>query len=150
MLRASRAAAVALHARLACDERFAVGRCPDLDVVVWAVIAANASETSECARRVLAECARRDVHLSLTQLPPGCLGIPDTPTAGDDGLVTCLRACLVKPEHREWVDRIFDIVSEATNAVTGTRATISGSARAAHASSNRAAGHGARASAQPD
>ena len=61
MLRSSRDATVALYERLEHDQRFGVGPCPDLDIVIWAVIAPSASEASEYARRVLAECARRDV-----------------------------------------------------------------------------------------
>src|SRR6185295_19705005 len=150
MLRASRAAAVALNERLRHDGRFAVGPCPDLDIVAWAVVGPSASETSEYARRVLAECARRDLHLSLAQLPRRCLVIRGDAIGPDDAVVTCLRACLVKAEHDEWIDRIFDIISEATDAVVGERASTAAGACAAQAASGRAAGQEARAAAHPD
>jgi tyrosine decarboxylase/aspartate 1-decarboxylase len=150
MGRAARPAAVALYKRLEYDERFALGASPDLDIVTWAVIGPSASAASEYARRVLAECAKRDVHLSLAQLPRRCLVVRGAAISGDGGGVTCLRACLVKAEHREWVDRIFDIISAATDAVVGVRATIVESAHGAHASSGRAAGWEARASAHRD
>ena len=150
MLRASRAAAVALYERLRHDQRFAVGRCPDLDIVAWAVIGPSATETSEYARHALAECASRDLHLSLAQLPRRCLVIRGTSISGNDSAVTCLRACLVKAEHADWVDRIFDIISDATDAVLGKRASMAASARAAWESRGRAAGPEARASAHLD
>ena len=150
MLRASRAAALALYERLRHDQRFAVASCPDLDIVAWAVIGPSASETSEYARRVLAECARRHLHLSLAQLPRRCLVIRGTSIGGDDTGVTCLRACLVKADHADWVDRIFDIISDATDAVVGARASMAASAGAVQASGGRAAGQEARASAHPD
>jgi hypothetical protein len=33
----------------------------------------------------------------------------------DRPTLTCLRSVLMKPEHREWADRIWEIVSEAAD-----------------------------------
>ena len=30
--------------------------------------------------------------------------------------LTCLRSVLMKPEHRDWIDRIWNILSDATDA----------------------------------
>jgi hypothetical protein len=36
--------------------------------------------------------------------------------ARDRETVICLRSVLMKPEHNEWVDRIWQILSDATDA----------------------------------
>jgi len=36
-------------------------------------------------------------------------------------MIICLRSVLMKPEHREWADRIWAILDEATRAVLGNR-----------------------------
>jgi glutamate/tyrosine decarboxylase-like PLP-dependent enzyme len=149
-LRASRAAALALYQRLERDERFAVAPSPDLDIVAWAVIGPRAGETNEYARRVLAECARQDVHLSLARLPRRCLVVRGASIPADDEVVTCLRASLVKAEHREWVARIYDVISHATDAVIRTPPTVAARAGGAQASHGRASDQDARASAHPD
>jgi len=149
MLRASRAAALTLHEKIRHDPRFAVGERPDLDIVVWAVVGRTAGEASRNAGAVLAECARRDVHLSLTEMPPRCLGPRAVAFGQRADVVTCLRACLVKPEHRDWIDRIFDVVCEATNVVL--RATNAGASdrHALDAAAARAA-RKARTAPRPD
>jgi len=35
----------------------------------------------------------------------------------DRDTITCLRSVLMKPEHRAWVDRIWELVDGATSAV---------------------------------
>jgi len=35
----------------------------------------------------------------------------------DRATVTCLRSVLMKPEHREWVERIAAVLDEAADAV---------------------------------
>jgi len=34
----------------------------------------------------------------------------------DSGTIICLRSVLMKPEHREWIDRIWAILADATSA----------------------------------
>ncbi len=112
-----RAAALALDRRLREDQagRFqalAAG-APELDIVVWKVKAENPERASELAQRIFAACARRDLHLALVQLPrrwfePEAGSEPETCAANGAGLVTCLRSVLMKPEHEEWLDRIWE------------------------------------------
>jgi glutamate/tyrosine decarboxylase-like PLP-dependent enzyme len=104
-----RTAALALHARIAGDPRFAAGIEPELDIVIWAARGPSAEESSARARRIFAEAARRDLHLALAELPGAFFGL-------DAGRVTCLRSVLMKPEHLSWLDRIWAILSEATDA----------------------------------
>ena len=49
----------------------------------------------------------------------GALARPPATSIGD--VVACLRAVLMKPEHLDWVDRIYAIIGEAADAVRGQR-----------------------------
>jgi glutamate/tyrosine decarboxylase-like PLP-dependent enzyme len=123
-LASGRRAAVELDRRLRGNEsgyfQALAGGGPELDIVVWKVRAKTAEESSELAQRVFVACALRDLHLALVQLPQlwfdpeGC----GEPGAGD-GVVTCLRSVLMKPEHEAWLDRIWERLTAATAEVMG-------------------------------
>jgi glutamate/tyrosine decarboxylase-like PLP-dependent enzyme len=116
MLAAGRAAALALYDRLAHDRRFVAPMRPDLDIVVFAMRSRRPGGASRAARRVLAECARRNLHLSLVELPRRLF--PDASPKDGAGVI-CLRCTLMKPVHQAWVDGIFDIISQSATAVEG-------------------------------
>ena len=107
----SRAAALDLHRRLAADPRFLPAFSPELDIVVWLVRAARASDCSARARRLFDEAARRGLHLALAELPADFFGLEAAGIARDRETVTCLRSVLMKPEHRAWLDRIWAILA---------------------------------------
>ena len=116
-LESGRAAALALDGRLRADGRFVPAFEPELDIVVWAVRAPRVSECSERARAVFAEAARRGLHLALAELPADFFALDAAGVERDAERVTCLRSVLMKPEHRAWIDRIWKILSDATDAV---------------------------------
>jgi hypothetical protein len=116
-LESGRAAALALDGRLRADGRFVPAFEPELDIVVWAVRAPRVSECSERARAVFAEAARRGLHLALAELPADFFALDAAGVERDAERVTCLRSVLMKPEHRAWIDRIWTILSDATDAV---------------------------------
>ncbi len=109
-----RAAALELYERLRRDGRFVTGSAPELDILVWAPRAKRVSDASELSQRVFDEAARRQLHLALATLPVHLLDVQDMQR--DRDTIICLRSVLMKPEHREWVDRIWQILDEATSA----------------------------------
>ena len=112
-LEAGREAALALHAALGADDRFAPLFPPQLDIVVWAVRAASASQSSERARAIFDRAAENDLHLALATFPRRlCEGAGAVAEWDRDDLV-CLRACCMKPEHREWMPEILRRLSAA-------------------------------------
>ena len=114
-----RAAALELHRRIAADPRFVTGAAPELDILVWAPRAARVSEASMLSRRIFDEAARRHLHLALVSLP---LHLVDVPAMQRDReSIICLRSVLMKPEHRDWIDKIWAILDEATTAAGVTR-----------------------------
>lgn len=111
----SRAAALALHQRLAADPRVLAGLVPELDIVVWAPRAAGVAEASARARQIFAEAARRDLHLALADLPPDLVD-PTGRLARDRATLTCLRSVLMKPEHLAWLPALWERLDAATDA----------------------------------
>jgi glutamate/tyrosine decarboxylase-like PLP-dependent enzyme len=109
-----RTAALDLYERLRGDGRFVLGAPPELDILVWAPRAASFTEASNLSKRIFAEAASRQLHLALVSLP---LDLVDGGSMQRDrDTLICLRSVLMKPEHREWADRIWQILDEATSA----------------------------------
>jgi tyrosine decarboxylase / aspartate 1-decarboxylase len=116
-LERGRAAALALHERVAADTRFVRAFRPELDIVVWLPRAASASEASELSRRVFDEAARRGLHLAVAQLPVEFFALDEAGVARDADTVACLRSVLMKPEHLDWIDEIWKRLSEAADSI---------------------------------
>ena len=114
-LEACREAALELHGRIAADARFLAGPQPELDIVVWAPRGASASEVSARSQAVFEAAAREDLHLAVANFPRTMF--PHWPLQWDADRVTCLRSCLMKPEHREWVGEIWTRLARASDAV---------------------------------
>jgi glutamate/tyrosine decarboxylase-like PLP-dependent enzyme len=114
-LEACREAAQMLHRSLNQDARFAPLFPPELDIVVWAIRAETASESSARARRISA-AANRDLHLALATFPRVMLEGSAPVARWDAGEIVCLRACVMKPDHREWMPEILTRLDAATNA----------------------------------
>lgn len=106
-LAAGCAAARALHARIRSDAEFLPVLEPALDIVAWAPRAATASEISRRTRRLFECAARHDLHLSVTAVPAELLGERWGGVVFDEARVSCLRSCLMKPEHGLWLDAIW-------------------------------------------
>ena len=116
-LEAGREAALVLHARLADDERFVTAFVPELDIVVWTPRASGAVAASDLARRIFDETARRDLHLALAELPAEFFDLAGAGIVKDRDRVTCLRSVLMKPEHRDWIPRLWDLLDQSTDTV---------------------------------
>jgi len=118
-LDAGHRAAIELDRRLRLNGAFAPfsGR-PDLDIVVWQVKADNVERSSATAQRIFDRCAALNLHLALVQLPEAmfALNSGEGHTASVSGnTVTCLRSVLMKPEHAEWLDGIWERLIAATD-----------------------------------
>jgi len=109
-----RQAALNFYDRLRADARFVVPLKPELDIVVYAVRAQSASQASRLAREVFEEAARRNLHLALATLPASLFSQAWPELDWDQDSVTCLRSCLMKPEHLTYIDDIWNILSMAT------------------------------------
>jgi tyrosine decarboxylase / aspartate 1-decarboxylase len=109
-LECGREAALALHEKLKASDAFVPAFSPELDIVVFAPRAASIGESSALSRRIFATAAARGLHLALAELPVPFFAGLGTGVRRDRETLTALRSVLMKPEHLEWVDRIWEIV----------------------------------------
>jgi len=116
-LASGRAAALELDRRLRGSSRFeplARGG-PELDIVVWKALAGTLAQASKLADTIFKKAEARGLHLALVQLPHSWFQADGGAEAGViPEPVTCLRSVLMKPEHLEWIDRIWIELTAAT------------------------------------
>ena len=85
---------------------------PELDIVVYALKAGNAQQSSAKARRVFELAAQDNLHLALIELPVDLVRAYVPGIEANAETMTCLRSVLMKPEHKEWLDRIMAILED--------------------------------------
>lgn len=117
MIEQSHAAALELYNKLRADNRFLTAFPPELDIVIWLPRSARASKASELARLIYDEAARHHLYLALVELPVDFFNLTAAQMERDQGTVTCLRSVLMKPEHHEWLNNIWQILEQSTSAV---------------------------------
>ena len=116
-LECGRKAAVALFEKLRADSRFLTAFVPELDILVFAPRGASVSETSALSRRIFEAAAQRDLHLAVAELPVHFWEENRRGMNRDRETLTCLRSVLMKPEHLDWLERIWEVLSAATTEV---------------------------------
>lgn len=119
MLGKCRQAALTLHDKLNADPRFRTPFAPQLDIVIFApqVPGARASQISQRSRAIFEAAAAENLHLALATLPRALLSEAWTDVQWDQPSITCLRSCLMKPEHLGWIEAIYAALGRATDAV---------------------------------
>jgi tyrosine decarboxylase / aspartate 1-decarboxylase len=116
-----RAAALDFYERLVADERFATAFAPELDIVIFAPRAKSVSEASEFSRRIFDAAAKRNLHLAVAELSTELWAADLGAMHRDRETMTCLRSVLMKPEHLEWMPRIWEELSAATSEVLAAK-----------------------------
>lgn len=113
----SRQAALKLAEHLAASSRWRLAFEPELDIVVWAPAAPSASEMSRISRAVFSAAAAANLHLAVATFPAALLRPAWPNLVWDQDDVVCLRSCLMKPEHLDWVDRIGQTLDQSFDEV---------------------------------
>jgi len=124
-LERSRSAGLALYEKARSDDRFVTAFAPELDIVVLAPQAASISEISAKSRSIFAAAAECGLHLAVADLPVTLFSSLAPSVRRDRETVTCLRSVLMKPEHLDWIDRIWQILISATDATQVIRSATS-------------------------
>lgn len=109
-----RTAALDLYGRLHADARFVAAFPPELDIVIFAPRAATVSEASERSRQIFNAAAGKNLHLAIAELPVAFLGANLAAMKRDRETISYLRSVLMKPEHKDWIGRIWELLSAAT------------------------------------
>lgn len=112
-LTSGREAALTFYRALIDDARFVPLFPPQLDIVVWAMRADSASLSTQRARALFAAAKRHDLYLSLVTIPQSMLTISNPVHTWDTDRIICLRVCIMKPEHRDWIPEILARLNSA-------------------------------------
>jgi tyrosine decarboxylase/aspartate 1-decarboxylase len=118
-LERGRRAALAFFEKVRSDARFVTAFAPELDIVVFAPKATSASEASVLSRKLFEAAAKHDLHLAVAELPVQFWAENLGGMKRDRETLTCLRSVLMKPEHLDWMDRIWDLLSVSTDEILG-------------------------------
>jgi tyrosine decarboxylase/aspartate 1-decarboxylase len=111
-----REAALTLYEKVAADERFKTIFPPELDILVWAPNGKSASQISERSERIFNAAAQENLHLATFKYPTALLQEKWDAVDLDQQYVTCLRSCLMKPEHLDWVESIWEVLDKVADA----------------------------------
>ena len=106
-----RSAAVRLCRKLSNDPRFLTIMEPELDIVVWTPMGKTSSEISGKSIDFFNRAAQNNLHLAVFKYPSRLLQQIWPDVLFDTDSVSCLRACLMKPEHEDWLERIWDCIN---------------------------------------
>lgn len=108
-------AARALYEYLDKSDNYHVLMAPQLDIVVYAVDAKDAAAASEKASKVFDAAAKKHLHLALVNIPSSIVGHYWPELEINQETVACLRSCLLKPEHLDWIEEIGEILDDVAS-----------------------------------
>jgi tyrosine decarboxylase / aspartate 1-decarboxylase len=113
-LERSRQAAMNLHAKLKSSQNFLTAFEPEMDIVVFAPKAATLGEISAKSRQIFRAAAKQCLHLALAELPTRFFPKLSPAAAQDTKTITALRSVLMKPDHLDWIEQIWQILQSVS------------------------------------
>jgi len=87
----------------------------ELDIVIFAVNIPDAKQASNAARELFEAAAKNDLHLALIEVPMDIARAYWPELVANRETLTCLRSCLMKPEHLDWIDDIWSTLDTAAS-----------------------------------
>lgn len=115
----SRTAALELYNRLLASDHFIPIVKPETDIVAWGIKGKKVSEMSAAAQSFFKTAEENHLYLSLYKYPTDKLNEEDFEI--DAEYLICLRSSLMKPEHDEWLDEIWDRMLKSADIVFNTK-----------------------------
>jgi tyrosine decarboxylase / aspartate 1-decarboxylase len=97
-----------LYAKLCESDKYQVINKPELDIVIWLPKEKSTTEISEKSRQMFEKAEKSNLYLALFNYPSKYLK-KDIDII-DSEYVTCLRSCLMKPEHWDWKEEIWKTI----------------------------------------
>lgn len=110
-------AALAIYEKIASDGRFRTIFPPELDILIWALDGESASQVSARTEKMFHAAAAENLHLAIFKYPASLLRSRWPDVDFDQPMVTCLRSCLMKPEHYDWIEDIWHIIDKLATAI---------------------------------
>jgi glutamate/tyrosine decarboxylase-like PLP-dependent enzyme len=118
-LQNGRKAALALFEKIQANPRFLTAFPPELDIIIWAPRAERASTVSQLSKALFQAAASENLHLAVANFPKALFENTWQEIIWDQEHVACLRSCLMKAEHLDWVEFIWQALDRATKKVEG-------------------------------
>jgi len=110
-LEKGRKAALILFEKIQNDSRFFTAFAPELDILIWAPRGDKASIISKRSKALFEAAASENLHLAVATFPK-VLFQEAWDIDWDEEDVACLRSCLMKAEHMEWVNPIWKVLDK--------------------------------------
>ena len=120
-LERGRKASLMLYEKLRGDSRFVTAFAPELDIVVFAPRGPSVSQSSAMSRKIFEAAAGRGLHLAVADLPIHLWRENLGEMKRDRETLICLRSVLMKSEHLDWMNCIWELLSAATTDVLDGR-----------------------------
>jgi tyrosine decarboxylase / aspartate 1-decarboxylase len=105
-------AARKLYEKIVGDKNFIALQPPEIDIVIWAKKERSITEINKATHLIFEKAALRNLHLALFNYPVRLLGSHWRNIEKNEPHVACLRSCLLKPEHDDWINEIWKVVVE--------------------------------------
>jgi tyrosine decarboxylase/aspartate 1-decarboxylase len=102
--------ALKLYEKIEADDRFISVLKPEIDIVIWAPDGSSLSQISKRSAEIFHQAAKKNIHLALINYPASLLNDIWDRIDKDQNHVTCLRSCLMKPEHLDIIDEVWETV----------------------------------------
>lgn len=112
-INSSHQAALTLYHKIVDDKRFIALQPPEIDIVIWAQKKKSISAITQSSKEIFEKAAAKNLHLALINYPVRLLPSHWRSIEKDEDHVTCLRSCLMKPEHADWIDEIWKVVTSS-------------------------------------
>ena len=107
----SRTAALDLYNRLLDHDHFFTLLKPETDIVIWSIHGKSTREMSEKADQFFKDAEEHQLYLSLYKYPTAKLD--SAKVAIDSEYLICLRSSLMKPEHQDWIEDIWERIIQS-------------------------------------
>jgi tyrosine decarboxylase / aspartate 1-decarboxylase len=115
-----RSAALDLFSLLDSDKRFLTVFEPELDIVCWTFAAESTKRSSALTDMFFKLSEQNDLYLAKAQLPKHLFEkYCDKGYVLNSETVTCIRTCLMKPEHKTWMDQIWTKICSILELMNG-------------------------------
>lgn len=108
-------AALSMFAKIEADDKFLTLFEPEIDIIIWAPKGKSLKEISTRSQEIFDRCEENDLHLALFNYPEELLPDHWIEIERDQEHVVCLRSCLMKWEHVDWVDKIWEIIRRVSS-----------------------------------
>ncbi len=116
-LEKGRKAALAIFEKIQADSRFLTVFAPELDIIIWAPRAGRASTISQLSKDIFQAAASENLHLAVANFPKAIFEDSWQDIIWDQEQVLCLRSCLMKAQHLDWTDHIWQTLDRAMSKI---------------------------------